>query len=93
MKTLQSYVRIHLFDAWNFTCREILVRLLPIQSRACGPSRSLVATTFKVCAATEEIHLKFADDMIRAVDHYRGGSLDYADQMIVATHLSPQVHI
>lgn len=90
---MQSYVRIHLFEAWNFICREILVKLLPIQSRACGSSRSLVGTTFEVCAATEEIQLKFADDVIRAVDYYRVGSLDYVDQMIVATHLSPQLHI
>ena len=55
-----------------------------ILDRAYGFSRSRIATVFAEFAASKEIHLEAADDVIRATDGYRRGVAHFTDQMIAA---------
>ena len=49
-----------------------------------GFSRNRIANVFEELAASKEIHLEAADDVIRAADGYRRGSADFTNQMITA---------
>ena len=68
----------------GFICREVSVELARILDRAYGFSRNRIATVFEELAATKEIQLEAADDMIRAADSYRRGGTGFAEQMITA---------
>ena len=67
-----------------FICREVSVELASILDRAYGFSRNRIATVFEELAATKEIHLEVADDVLRAADSYRRGGPDFADLMKAA---------
>ena len=68
----------------GFICREVSVELAWILDRAYGFSRNRIATVFEELAATKEIHLEAADDVIRAADGYGRGGADFSDRMIAA---------
>ena len=68
----------------GFICREVSVELAWILDRAYGFSHNRIANVFEELAASKEIHLEAADDVIRAADGYRRGSADFTDQMIAA---------
>ena len=68
----------------GFVCREVSVELAWILDRTYGFSPNRIATVFEELAASKEIHLEAADDVIRAADGYRRGGADFTDQMIAA---------
>ena len=74
------------FTAENpgFICREVIVELSWVLDKAYGFPRDRIATVLEELAATTELHVEAAEDVIRAADGYRRGGAEFSDRMIAA---------
>ena len=73
------------FERLGFICRDVSMELAWIPGWAYEFSRNRIATVFEELAATKEIHLEAANDVIRAADNCRRGGADFTDRMIAVS--------
>ena len=68
----------------GFICREVIVELSWVLDRAYGFSRDQVSSVIQELAATEELSVEAADDVVRAAEECRQGGTGFSDRMIAA---------
>lgn len=68
----------------GFVCREVTVELVWVLQRSYRFSRERIATILEELAATEQLEIEAAEDVIRAAWHYRQGASGFSDLMITA---------
>ena len=68
----------------GFVCREVAVELAWVLDQAYKFSRDQIAGVFEDLVASAELEFEAAEDVVRAADGLRRGSVGFSDQMIIA---------
>ena len=68
----------------GFVCREVAVELAWVLDQAYRFSRDQIAGVFEDLVASAELEFEAAEDVVRAADGLRRGSVGFSDQMIAA---------
>ena len=69
----------------GFVCREVAVELAWVLDQAYRFSRDQIAGVFEDLVASAELEFEAAEDVVRAADGLRRGSVGFSDQMIAAS--------